>query len=133
MRIRRFVLAYYAVLFCGFGLAALIAPESFAKLLDNNLVSDTAKMEFMATYCGLFMGLGFYLFHCLKNNVQQGLITVLFTMGFMLIFRVIAYFVYSADSVIQYIYLVGEFGTVLLVGFLLIKNGKTLKLKVEPI
>jgi len=43
MRMRRFVLAYYAVLFCGFGLAALSIPEQFAKLMGSNLVSSSEK------------------------------------------------------------------------------------------
>jgi len=90
-------------------------------------------MEFMATYCGLFMGLGFYLFHCLANYVRIGLITVFYTMGVMFIFRIVGYFVYSADSIIQYIYLVGELATVLIIGFILIENSEASSLKVDPV
>jgi len=127
VKFRKIILGYYAVLFCGFGLAALVVPEQLANLMDNHLVSNLAKMEFMATYCGLFVGLGCFLFYCLVSDVKSGLVAVFFTMGMMFIFRAIGLLAFNVDNVVQYIYLVGELATILLVGFLLIDKRVSLR------
>ncbi len=121
MKIRKFVLGYYAILFLFFGIAGLVLPDLVTNLIHYNVQSPGAKMEFMATYGGLFIGFGVFMFYCLKSNIEIGLVSVLLTMGAMLLARLVGYFSFGGADVIQYVYLAGELFTVLLVAFLLIK------------
>lgn len=122
MKIRKFILGYYAVLFLAFGVAGLFLPEKITDLIGYEILSSSAKIEFMATYGGLFLGLGAFMLFCTRNNITIGLISVLFTMGAMLLTRLAGYsFIGGADT-IQSIYLAGETFTVVLVAFLLINQ-----------
>lgn len=128
MKVRIYILGYYAVLFLIFGVAGLIAPETIAGLVHYDLQSSIAQMEFMATYGGLFIGLGTFMFYCIKSNVQLGFVCVLLTMGSMLLARTVGLFSFGQGNTIQYIYLAGELFTVLLVGFILFKTNKVARL-----
>jgi len=81
-------------------------------------------MEFMATYGGLFIGLGVFMFYCIKSNVQLGFVCVLLTMGSMLLARTFGLFSFDQGNTIQYVYLAGELFTVFLIGFILLKISK---------
>jgi hypothetical protein len=121
MKIGKWVLGYYGFLFVAFGIAGLMIPDQVISLIHYGLNSPVAKMEFMATYGGLFTGLGAFMIYCIKQHVQVGLVSVLFTMGAMLFTRLIGYFSFGEANIFQYIYLAGELFTVFLVGFILVK------------
>ena len=127
MKIGKLVLGYYAFLFIAFGIAGLMITDQVTSLIQYGLNSPVAKMEFMATYGGLFIGLGAFMFYCIKHNVQVGLVSVIFTMGAMLLTRIFGYFSFGEANLVQYIYLAGELFTVLLVGFILVKFNHELK------
>lgn len=129
MKIRKFVLGYYAVLFIMFGVLGLIAPLMVSGLIHYDISTPGATMEFMATYGGLFLGVGGFMLYCVKSNVQDGLVCVLLTMGAMLVSRVAGFGIYGGADYIQYIYLAGEFFTVILTGFMLMKPQASLSLK----
>ena len=122
MKLRQFILAYYAVLFILFGLAGLLFPEEMAHLLHIGLTKPLAKMEYIATYGGLFTGLALFMFYCLHSNVITGLVCVLLTMGGMFVSRMIGYFLYGDIDIVQIIYLAGELFTIVLISVLLLKD-----------
>ena len=105
VKLRQAIVGCYVILFCVFALAALLVPDQLANLMDNRLTSNAEKVEFVATYCGLFVGLGLFLLYCLVNNVHMGLVAVMFTMGGMFIFRAVGSYLYNTDNLVQYIYL----------------------------
>jgi len=121
MRIGKFILGCYGLLFVVFGLVGFLLPDQVTPLIEYGLNSSVAKMEFMATYGGLFIGLGVFMFYCIKQNVQIGLVSVIFTMGAMLLARLIGYFSFGGGNAVQYIYLAGELITVILVGYILFR------------
>ena len=125
MKIRKLILGYYAVLFVAFGILGLVMPSMVSTLIHYDINSPGATMEFMATYGGLFLGVGGFMFYCIKSNTQTGLVCVLLTMGSMLISRVIGFASYGGADYIQYIYLSGELFTVVLVGFMLVQPTST--------
>ncbi len=125
MKIRKLILAYYAVLFVAFGVLGLVVPSIVSTLIHYDINSPGATMEFMATYGGLFLGVGGFMFYCIKSNTQTGLVCVLLTMGSMLISRVIGFASHGGADYIQYIYLAGELFTVVLVGFMLVQPTST--------
>ena len=121
MKIRKLILGYYAVLFIAFGILGLVMPSVVSTLIHYDISSPGATMEFMATYGGLFLGVGGFMFYCIKSNLQAGLVCVLLTMGAMLISRVVGFGLHGGADYIQYIYLAGELFTVVLVGIILVK------------
>ena len=125
MKIRKLILGYYAVLFVAFGILGLVMPSMVATLIHYDIRSPGATMEFMATYGGLFLGVGGFMFYCIKSNIQTGLVCVLLTMGAMLISRLIGFGLHGGADYIQYIYLAGELFTVVLVGFMLVQPTNT--------
>jgi len=125
MKIRKLILGYYAVLFVAFGILGLVMPSMVSTLIHYDISSPGATMEFMATYGGLFLGVGGFMFYCIKSNTQTGLVCVLLTMGAMLVSRIIGLGLHSGADYIQYIYLAGELFTVVLVGFMLVKPIRT--------
>ena len=127
MNIRKLILGYYAVLFIAFGILGLAMPLMVSTLIHYDIRSPGATMEFMATYGGLFLGIGGFMFYCIKSNTQIGLVCVLLTMGAMLISRILGFGLHGGADYIQYIYLAGEFFTVVLVGFMLVKPSNTAK------
>jgi len=108
MKIRKLILGYYAVLFVAFGILGLVMPSMVSTLIHYDISSPGATMEFMATYGGLFLGVGGFMFYCIKSNTQTGLVCVLLTMGAMLVSRIIGLGLHSGADYIQYIYLAGE-------------------------
>ncbi len=118
MIMQKFVLGYYAVLFTVFG---MLMPSVVSNLIHYDISLPGATMEFMATYGGLFLGLGGFLFYCLKSNIQTGMFCVLLTMGAMFVSRIVGLGLYGGADYIQYIYLGGELFTVILTGLILIK------------
>ena len=126
MKFEKIVLGYYGFLFSVFGLVGLFAPDTIAKLVHLNFVSNIGYLDFVAMYCGLFLGIGGFMLYCLKDNIKAGLVCVLFTMGAMLLARTYKYISVGEGDVVQYIYLGGELFTVVLVGWLL-QFGKVAK------
>lgn len=122
MKLGKWVLIYYAVLFIAFGGAGLVAPDTITGLIQYILSSPVAKMEFMATYGGLFLGIGIFMLYCVGNDIKLGLVSVLFTMGAMLVTRLVGYYTFGEANILQYVYLAGELFTVLLVGAILYMN-----------
>ena len=121
MKVRKFILGYYAILFIAFGFFGLVMPSIVSNLIHYDISKPGATMEFMATYGGLFLGLGGFMLYCIKSNIQTGLVCVLLTMGAMLASRIVGLGFYGDADYIQYIYLAGELFTVILVGLMLAK------------
>jgi len=72
----RFVLAAAAVLFAAFGLAFVVAPHRLAAVVDIPLPTNTATIDFIATYGGFEIGFAVFLFTCLARpeRVRVGLL-----------------------------------------------------------
>ena len=72
----RLVLAAAAVLFAAFGLAFAIAPHRLAAMVDITLPTNTATVDFVATYGGFEIGFAVFLFYCLMRpaRVRLGLL-----------------------------------------------------------
>lgn len=119
MMLRKVILGYYAILFLVFGVLGLVMPAMVSGLIHYDIQAPGATMEFMATYGGLFLGVGLFMCYCIKSNLQAGLVSVLLTMGAMLLGRLVGLGLHGGADMIQYIYLGGELFTVILVGFLL--------------
>jgi len=119
MKFQKWVLTYYAVLFTLFGITGFLFPEQTSQLIHYEFKNNIAKMEFSSTYGGLFIGIGLFMFYCLKTNIHTGLICVLVTMGTMFITRTFAYLTYNEIDLIQYIYLSGELFTLFLIAYLI--------------
>lgn len=121
MKVRKFVLGCYAVLFIVYGILGVAIPSTVAALTHYDISSPVVTMEFMATYGGAFLGLGCFMLYCVKSNTQTGLVCVFLTMGAMLIARTVGFSLYGGADLIQHIYLAGELLTAVLVGFMLMK------------
>ena len=72
----RLVLATAAVLFAAFGLAFAAAPHRLAAMVDITLPTNTATIDFVATYGGFEIGFAIFLFYCLMRpeRVRLGLL-----------------------------------------------------------
>jgi hypothetical protein len=72
----RFVLGAAAVLFAAFGLLFAAKPYWTADMVDIALTTNTATVDFIATYGGFEIGFAVFLFKCLARpeRVQLGLI-----------------------------------------------------------
>src|SRR5215207_5304112 len=72
----RVVLAAAAVLFAAFGLLFAVAPHRTAGMVDIPLQSNTATIDFVATYGGFEIGFAIFLFTCLARpeRVRLGLL-----------------------------------------------------------
>jgi hypothetical protein len=72
----RVVLAAAAVLFAAFGLAFAVAPHRLAETVDITLPTNTATIDFVATYGGFEIGFAIFLFYCLMRpeRVRVGLL-----------------------------------------------------------
>ena len=119
MKICKYVLAYYGLLFIAFGIAAATVPDIVTGAIHYSLTSPVAQTEFLATYGGLFIGLGAFLLYCCNGRIRIGLVCVLCTMGPMLFARAAGYAVHGSANLVQHIYLGGELFTVVLVLVLL--------------
>jgi hypothetical protein len=67
MTIPRIVLGLTAVTFSGFGVAFTFWPVAMAQVIDIQLASPTARVDFAATYGGFELGLGAFLLLCLRR------------------------------------------------------------------
>jgi len=119
MKTEQFILSFNAVLFILFGVISLISPVLVSSLISFELQTPAASIEFLATYGGLFLGIGLFMPYCIKTNLRLGLVCVLFTMGSMLFSRVSGALIFGGVDLIQSIYIGGELFTALLVSFLL--------------
>ena len=63
----RVVLAAAAVLFAVFGLMFAAAPHQTAAMVDIPLTTNTATIDFIATYGGFEIGFAIFLFICLRR------------------------------------------------------------------
>lgn len=72
----RLVLAAAAVLFAAFGLLFAAAPRWTAAVVDITLPTNTAVIDFIATYGGFEIGFAVFLFKCLArpDRVRLGLV-----------------------------------------------------------
>ena len=72
----RFVLCAAAVLFAAFGLLFAAAPRWTAATVDIALPTNTATIDFVATYGGFEIGFAVFLFLCLRRpeRVRLGLL-----------------------------------------------------------
>jgi len=119
MKTKQVILSFYAALFILFGIVALVSPTLISSVINFELQTPVANIEFMATYGGLFLGLGLFMLHCIKSNINIGLVCVLLTMGSMLLSRASGAFIFGGVDMIQTIYIAGELFTMLLISFLL--------------
>jgi hypothetical protein len=76
MRMPRLVLGAAAVLFAGIGLLFTVAPHRTAAMVDIALPTNTATIDFVATYGGFEIGFAIFLFWCLMRpeRVRPGLL-----------------------------------------------------------
>jgi hypothetical protein len=72
----RLVLATAAVLFAAFGVAFAVAPHRLASMVDIALPTNTATIDFVATYGGFEIGFAIFLVSCLMRpeRVRLGLL-----------------------------------------------------------
>ena len=72
----RFVLGTAAVLFAGLGVLFAVAPHWTAAMVDIALPTNTATIDFIATYGGFEIGFAIFLFTCLRRpeRVRLGLL-----------------------------------------------------------
>jgi hypothetical protein len=63
----RIVLAIAAVLFMALGVLFAVAPHWTAATVDIGLPTNTATVDFMATYGGFQLGFGIFLVVCLRR------------------------------------------------------------------
>ena len=72
----RLVLGAAAVLFTGLGVLFAVAPHWTAGTVDIALPTNTATIDFVATYGGFQIGFGIFLFTCLARpeRVRLGLL-----------------------------------------------------------
>jgi hypothetical protein len=70
------VLATAAVLFAAFGVAFAVAPRRLAAMVDIALPTNTATIDFVATYGGFEIGFAIFLLYCLMRleRVRLGLL-----------------------------------------------------------
>ncbi|WP_250657520.1 DUF4345 family protein [Alkalimarinus coralli] len=113
MKTETLVVKCYAVISVLFALPAFLMPELFAQILKYNIDLPAAKMEFVAAYGGLILGLGVFLMVCAKENVRLGLIAILCIVGTLFVGRVIGYLLDVESTPVQNSFLLIEFLTVL--------------------
>jgi hypothetical protein len=72
----RLVLGTAALLFAGLGVLFAVAPHWTAATVDIALPTNTATIDFIATYGGFQLGFGIFLFTCLARpeRVRLGLL-----------------------------------------------------------
>lgn len=64
----RLVLAIAAVLFVALGILFAVAPHWSAATVDIGLPTNTATIDFIATYGGFQLGFGIFLLVCLRRT-----------------------------------------------------------------
>lgn len=121
MNSQTILIAINALIFLALGLVALVSPTSIMNMAGMTNHSNISQMEFMANFGGIFFGLGVFLFYCLKNNIQLGLLCLLVVMTGKVLARIIGFTTYEDSSDILYVYFFAELFTLVLAGLLLIK------------
>ena len=109
-------------MFIIFSLPAFFAPQQFAEILQFNIDLPGAKMEFVAAYGGLILGVGAFLMICIRENPRLGLLAILCTVGSLMVGRIIGFVLDQDTTWVQNTFLVIELMTVLLVSMLWIKQ-----------
>ena len=130
MNLERITLIFYIGCFIFFAVPAFFLPEWFAGLLGYEISSKGSKMEFVAAYGGLILGVGFFLFYCLYKNIIIGLFSVLIIVGTLLFGRVVGYIIEGSVNNVQLFFLTIELGTVIFLAYVLYYRKKEVK-KVE--
>ena len=76
MRIARALLWLWLITFAAVGLTSAFFPHFIAALVEISLPTDTARVDFMATYGGLELGLAGFLWTCTRKDehVRLGLL-----------------------------------------------------------
>ncbi len=110
-KLAKVILAFNMLLFMGFGIGGLLFPLLLADALSIGLDNNLARMEFLATYGGLFLGLSIFMLACFFNDVRTGLYCIATTRGGMLFARLYGALQVEAFSIVQSIYIVGELAT----------------------
>ena len=90
-------------------------PELFAEVLHFNIDLPGAKMEFVAAYGGLILGIGVFLMICARENPHFGMVALLIMIGSLFMGRIVGYFLDDGTTVVQNSFLIIEFLTVLLI------------------
>lgn len=124
------VLAFYIACFVVFGVPGLFLPDMFSALLQYEFTTPVGRMEFVAAYGGLILGIGLYLLYCLKTNVKAGLVAVFVIVGSLFLGRLIGYQMNGEINGLQTFFLAIESVTVIVVGLTLAK-GKYSKQEAE--
>ena len=122
MNVEKMVLTVYVVCFVVFGIPGLFLPDMFSALLQYEFITPVAKMEFVAAYGGLILGIGLYLLYCLKTNVMTGLVAVFIIAGSLFLGRLIGYQISGEINGLQTFFLTIESATVVIVGLILMKG-----------
>lgn len=122
MKTETLILRIYAIVFIIFSLPAFFIPQQFAEILQFNIDLPGAKMEFVAAYGGLILGIGLFLMICIRENPRFGLLAILCTVGSLMVGRIIGYVLDQDTTWVQNTFLIIELLTVLLVSTLLIKQ-----------
>jgi hypothetical protein len=100
----RLVLTAAAVLFAAFGLAFTVAPHRLAAMVDIALPTNTATIDFVATYGGFEIGFAIFLFYCLKRpeRVRTGLLASGWAVAGFAVTRAIGLLVFGSASPVMY-------------------------------
>ena len=100
----RLVLATAAVLFAAFGAAFAVAPHRLAAMVDIALPTNTATIDFVATYGGFEIGFAIFLFYCLMRpeRVRLGLLASAWAVTGFAATRAIGLLVFGGASSVMY-------------------------------
>lgn len=97
------------VLFVGFGLGFMAAPNFFTGLFTGGvLTTSSAIIDVRATYGGLGLGLGLWLLLCAKENVRLGLLGSLVVLASIILGRVVGLVADGSPNMLMYVFLVAE-------------------------
>jgi Domain of unknown function (DUF4345) len=110
--VARLVLWLSAFTFAGFGLAFALFPHPMAALVDIELPSDTARVDFAATYGGLELGLALFLLLCTRRDadVRLGLLASGCSLAGFAAARLAGILLSGPVAPLMYIVLVAEIG-----------------------
>jgi hypothetical protein len=79
----RLLLILSAAVYAGLGLASLVAPDAMARVVGIELATETARVDFRATYGGFQVGTAIFLLACVSRDawLQPGIWAVLLTLA----------------------------------------------------
>jgi hypothetical protein len=100
----RAVLAAAALLFAAFGTAFCLAPHRLAAMVDIPLATNTAVVDFIATYGGFELGFSIFLFTCLARpeRVRLGLLASGWAVAGFAVSRAVALFAVGGAGRVMY-------------------------------